>query len=445
MIRYLLVALLASWLVSTPAHAGRVIALVGGTVIDGYGSTPITDGVVVIEGEHIRAVGPRGAVAVPAGAEIIPTDGMTVLPGLWDLQVHLMQLGHGNENRWNELYVPLADRVVMPIAARQLLMAGVTSVRDTGAPLFAAVNVRERIRLNRIPGPTLYVSGPVLTRTPMPGSEEWQWAVSGPKDARERVRRLAAGGVDYVLIADIDRWSAEELMAVADEARSHGLPLHARAERAAEVERGLALHVDGFVGIGMGAAPAFPDTAVLALRQYRLTSPQAVVHWTPGISAVFNFEALRQDPSPLADPRSFGDMPAIVAQDIRGSLANPARVTSFGNAAARRPTMCTKLGQLHDAGVHLVIGSDAGAPGHLPTRATWQEIAAWVTECGLDPMAAIRAATHEAAVAMGAGAESGSLVAGRYADVIAVRGDVLKDVRRLRDVEIVIRRGQRYR
>ena len=121
--------------------AGAALVLSGGTVIDGYGNAPIPDGIVVIEGDRILAVGGAGQVAIPEGAEVVSTEGMTVLPGLWDMQADLMRLGHGDARRWNETYGPLAERVVMPIAARQLLEAGVTSARDVAAPMFRVLGV----------------------------------------------------------------------------------------------------------------------------------------------------------------------------------------------------------------------------------------------------------------------------------------------------------------
>nr|MBA2246430.1 amidohydrolase family protein [Gemmatimonadota bacterium] len=106
------------------------LALVGGRVIDGYGGPPIENGVVLIAGERIVAVGPRSEVAVPSGTRVISTEGMTVLPGLFDMHVHLMLLGHGDYERWQSLYGSRMVDLVMPTAARQLLMAGVTSARD---------------------------------------------------------------------------------------------------------------------------------------------------------------------------------------------------------------------------------------------------------------------------------------------------------------------------
>ena len=131
------------------AQTGPVKALVGGTLIDGFGGPPLRNSVIIIEGSKIAAVGQVGSLAVPAGAEVISTEGMSVLPGLWDMHVHLMLLGHSNYDHWHSKYLSLAEKVIMPAAAKQLLMAGVTSVRDLGGPLEASIGVREAIKFSR--------------------------------------------------------------------------------------------------------------------------------------------------------------------------------------------------------------------------------------------------------------------------------------------------------
>ena len=103
---------------AAPPSATSTVALVGGRVLDGYGGAPIENGVVLIAGERIVAVGPSHAVDVPADAEVIDTQGMTVLPGLFDMHVHLNLLGHGDYLRWDELYQDRSAELVMPIAAR---------------------------------------------------------------------------------------------------------------------------------------------------------------------------------------------------------------------------------------------------------------------------------------------------------------------------------------
>jgi len=437
---------LAFVLAGLPAVAAHAAALVlaGGTVIDGYGNAPIPDGIVIIENDRILAVGGVGQVVVPEGAEVVSTEGMTVLPGLWDMQVQLMRLGHGDLARWNETYGPLAERVVMPIAARQLLQAGVTSARDAASPLEAAIHVRGRIRERLIDGPNLYVSGPLLRKLAPAGTGDWQWEVTSAADARAKVQRLANAGVDYLLLAEIEMWTAEELEAAVSEARIRGLSVHAFAERPADIVRGAAAQFDGFLGTGMGTA-AFPAEVTQALAG-RLTQTGArPIAWTPAISALLNLESLRINDEPLDDPRATAGFPELVATDVRGSLASLDRVAAAELSAARAATLCDKLRQLDEAKVLLLLGSDAGAPGHLHSRATWQEIDFWVRDCGMPVIRAIRAATHDAATAMGVGHESGAISPGKIADVIAVRGDVLRNPALLQSVDIVIKHGRRVR
>src|SRR5690606_37133990 len=200
-----------------------------------------------------------GKLEVPAGAEVISTEGMTVLPGLWDMHVHLMITGHADYAHWDSSYGPVLGSVIMPASARQLLLAGVTSARDLGAPLEPSIAVRDAINAGRIPGPTLYVSGPLIQHAPYPGTEAFRWGVTGEGDAREKVRRLARAGVDVIKLIDQDQMTMEELHAVVDEAHRHGLPVVAHAHRPDEILRGLIAGVDNFEHTGLATAPEYPE------------------------------------------------------------------------------------------------------------------------------------------------------------------------------------------
>src|SRR5687768_10945311 len=128
-------ALVLLFLAQSVAAQTATLAVTGGRILDGYGGPPIENGVILIAGERITAVGPASAIQVPSGIRVIDANGMTVMPGLIDMHVHLQILGHGDYKRWNDLYGTRNAELVMPIAARQLLGAGVTSARDLGAPL----------------------------------------------------------------------------------------------------------------------------------------------------------------------------------------------------------------------------------------------------------------------------------------------------------------------
>src|SRR5574341_1899767 len=93
-------------LFSSSLHAQGTKALVGGTLIDGYGGPPLHDSVVLIEGGRIAAVGRVSELDVPRGAEVISTEGMSVLPGLFDMHVHLSIVGHSDDEHWDKTYPP---------------------------------------------------------------------------------------------------------------------------------------------------------------------------------------------------------------------------------------------------------------------------------------------------------------------------------------------------
>jgi imidazolonepropionase-like amidohydrolase len=442
--RWLLALLLLPAALAASA-AGRPMALVGGTVIDGYGNPPFRNGVIIIEGERIAAVGTLGQLPIPPDADVVSTEGMTVLPGLWDLQVHLARLGHADEGRWSEHYLPIAERVVMPMAAAQLLSAGVTSARDAGAPLTASLRVRERVRERRIPGPTLFVSGPLLGKDARPGAGSWRWTVAGPQDARAKVLRLAEAGVDYLLLDDLELWTDPELEAAINEARVRGLPVEAVAGREAGIARAVEAGVDGLQGAGIDAAAGYPQDLYRIIERRAADRERRPLAWAPALSGVFNFQGLQANPEPLDDPAAVAGLPPIVVADLLGPISRFEGSAWYDMPAARAPTLCTKLRQLETAKVRLVVGSDAGAPAHLHSRATWQEIDAWVRECGLDPRRAIQAATHEAAAAMRVEHLSGTISPGKVADIIAVRGDLMRHPALLQRVELVIHRGLRHR
>ena len=251
----------------TRALGADTKALVGGTLIDGFGGEPIRNSVILIEGERIVAVGQVDTLPVPELAEVISTEGMSVLPGLWDMHVHLMINGHTDYEHWDKTYPDQFESVIMPASAHQLLLAGVTSARDLGAPLDASIAVRDAINTGKIPGPTVYVSGPFIQKEPYPGTEAFRWGVEGSRDARAKVRRLADAGVDVIKLIDQDQMTMEELEAVVDEAHDRGLIVVAHAHRPEEIRRGLLAGVDNFEHTGLSTAPEYPPDVMTMIEE----------------------------------------------------------------------------------------------------------------------------------------------------------------------------------
>ena len=437
----ILAALFVLGAAPAPAPAGPVLALVGGRLIDGFGGRPIENSVVIVEGGRIKAVGRTGEVAVPDGAQVISTEGMSVLPGLWDMHVHLMIVGHGDYDHWDRTYPPLFRSTIMPAAAKQLLMAGVTSARDLGAPLEDILAVRGAVNRGEIPGPTLYVSGPFLQHEPYPGTEAFRWGIKGPDDARAKVKRLADAGVDVIKLIDQDQMTMDEVRAVVDEAHKRKLPVVAHSHRAEEIRRGIQAGVDNFEHTGLGTAPEYPDD-VFAMMKSRANT----LFWTPTISPLLLYQQTRDDFSErVDDPRWQAGLPQEVVVDIRQSLSHLDRLSYFQYVPGRRPTLARKFEQLRQSGAILLIGTDSGVPLNFHSDSTWREIDAWVNTFGVDPMDAIRAATFWPAVFMKVDKEVGTISEGKWADIIAVRGDVLRHVDLLQDVDLILKHGVKYK
>jgi imidazolonepropionase-like amidohydrolase len=431
--------------VSSQTRSATVKALVGGTLIDGYGSKTIRNSVVIIEGERIKAVGQVGSLAIPPGAEVISTEGMSVLPGLWDMHVHLMINGHSDYAHWDKTYPPQMEKVIMPASAKQLLMAGVTSARDLGAPLEASIAVRDRVRKGEIPGPTLYVSGPFIQHEPYPGTDYVRWGVKGVEDARAKVRKLADAGVDVIKLIDQDQMTMEEVQAVVDEAHKRRLPVVAHSHRPEEIRRGLLVGVDCFEHTGLATAPEYPADVIAQIRERTAKMSLGPLFWTPTVQGLLNYEYVRDNPEQLDDPSWQVGLPQSIVDDIKASLKNPGRLSYYQITPLRRPTLNRKIQQLVDSGVVLLIGTDSGIPMNFHSQTTWRELDAWVNNFGIDPMVAIRAATYWPSVAMKVSDQVGTISEDKYADIIAVRGDVLRHINLLQNVDIVIKNGRRWK
>jgi imidazolonepropionase-like amidohydrolase len=437
--------LLFTVLLCTCVRAQQVKALVGGTLIDGFGGPPILNSVVVVEGDRIAAVGTQGEVNVPEGAEIVSTEGMSVLPGLWDMHVHLMINGHSDYAYWDSIYPPQLADVIMPASARQLLLAGVTSARDLGGPLEESLSVRDRINRGELRGPTMYVSGPFLQARPYPGTEAFRWGVQSVAEARSKVRELAEAGVDCIKVVDQDQIPEDAFRALVDEAHAHDLTVVAHGHRPEEIRRGLRAGVDCFEHTGLSSAPAYPEDVMDMIRERTAQMNLGPLYWTPTVEGLYNYESLRDNPEKLdGDCWHEGLTPEII-EDIRASIRRPGQLSYFQLTPIRRPTLERKVKQLRDAGVVLMVGTDSGIPMKFHCQSTWNELDVWTNEFDFPASYTIKAATYWPAKMMGVDADYGTVSEGKYADIIAVKGDVLRHISLLQDVDMVMKHGERVK
>ena len=289
-------------LVSTVALAGDRKALVGGRLIDGLLGEPLANSVILIDGDTIQAVGSIDTLPVPDGYEVISTEGMSVLPGLWDMHVHLMINGHADYPHWHATYPDRFASEIMPASAEQLLLAGVTTARDLGAPLDASLSVRQRIADGDIPGPRLFISGPFIQHEAVPGHSpnDIAGASNGERDARDKVRRACRSRCRRYQNGRSGRDEpSRKRQAVVDEAHKHGLPVVAHSHRPDEIRRGLEIGVDNFEHTG-------PRRSARLSGRHRRTRcgnvrrPGRVrggpLYWTPTVEGPMELRRRRRQP-----------------------------------------------------------------------------------------------------------------------------------------------------
>ena len=420
-------------------------ALVGGTLINGYGNEPIPNSVIIIENETIIKVGTVESVPIPEEAEIISTEGMSILPGLWDMHVHLMITGHADYTYWDKTYLPLFEKVIMPASAHQLLLAGVTSARDLGGPLQSSIRTREAINAGKIPGPNLYVSGPFLQKKPYPGTEAFRWGVDGEKDARLKVKKLAQAGVDCIKLIDQDQMSKEEIRAIVEEAHSNDLKVVAHSHRPEEIRLGLEAGVDNFEHTGLSSAPAYPKDIIESITERTAQMNLGPLYWTPTIEVLYNHDYVIKNPENLDNESWHLGLPDSIVNDIKNSIRKPGELPYFQLTSIRKPTLKTKFDQLKKTGVVMLIGTDSGVPMKFHSQSTWNELDIWVRELGVPPLEAIKSATYWPAKFMGVEDKVGTVSVGKQADIIGVKGDVLRYISLLQKVDLVIKKGKVYK
>lgn len=427
---------------SNQMNAQNTKALVGGTLIDGFGGVPIRNSVIIVQNDRITSVGQVGQIEIPENAEIISTEGMSVLPGLWDMHVHLYLTGHTDYTHWDETYLEVVDDIIMPASAHQLLMAGVTSARDLGGPLEESIAVRDAVNSGKLPGPTLYVSGPFIQHKPYPGTEAFRWGINGVNDARAKVKKLADAGVDVIKLIDQDQMTMDEVKAIVDEAHKRKLKVVAHSHRPEEIRRGLIAGVDNFEHTGLSSAPEYPEDIMKMIRERTAQMNKGPLFWTSTVEVLYNYEYVRDNPEMLDDDSWHLGLPDSIITDIQQSFQEPGQLPYFQLTPIRRPTLERKFNQIKDAGVVQLIGTDSGVPMKFHSQSTWNELDVWVNEFDYDPILAIKAATYWPSLMQGVDKDYGTVSEGKYADIIAVNGDVLRYISLLQDVDLVMKHGK---
>ena len=440
-----LLVCLSAW--STTYAEQDKTALVGGTLIDGLGSTPIYNSVILIEGNKIIATGTQAELDVPSGYQVVSTEGKTVMPGLWEMHAHLMLAGHSDYAHWDKKYPDRLEDEIMPAAAEQLLLAGVTTARDLGAPLEESASIKNRINNGQLHGPRLFVSGPFIQHKAYPGTENFRWGINGEADARAKVRKLHVAGMDVVKLIDQDEMSLKEAKAVVDEAHKLGMKVVGHSHRPDEIRLGLEIGIDNFEHTGLATSPEYPPSVMQALKERTATGRirGGPLYWTPTVEGLWNFDQLRQNPEATDNPCWKRGLKEDTIADIEQSITHPDRLLYFQLTPKRKPTLKRKFHQLREAGVVMMIGTDSGIPLKFHCQSTWNEMEVWVNVMGVPMMETIQAATYWPSKFMGVEEQWGTIVPGRLADIIAIKGDALKHVALMQNVDMVMKDGVIYK
>ena len=299
------------------------LAIVGGMLIDGHEGVPIQNSVILVDGDRITHVGTVSDTEIPSTARVIDANGLTVMPGLNEAHAHLIVVGHGFYDEYFPRYMG-RWREIMEISARQLLMAGVTTARDLGAPLEDAIWVRDEINAGRMVGPRLFVSGPFLQKSlPVPVGTRYdyrtqafvRWTVDGPEDAARKARQLIDAGVDVIKVIQLGQLTREERMAIVDEAHRAGLHMAVHAGSVEEVRAAAEMGVGSIEHMGGGRNPLYPEESLRLIAENRI-----VASVTSLVSRVYDITA--EYPERLDNPQLKSDLPADIYEDVR-AFAGP--------------------------------------------------------------------------------------------------------------------------
>jgi len=401
-----------------------VLALTNVRLIDGTGHDPIENIAIIIDGNRIKNVGL--VTSYPDNTNVVDLRGLTLMPGLIDCHLHLggLTIDQPRKAIGKVSFIDMAsffwDYLRNYAHRRRLAIEnGVTTIRSAGDHYPHIIRLRDKIAAGKLSGPRIFAPGPIITA---PGGhpagtiykgnrhivENAVRQIADVNTAREEVRRLVEGGVDCIkaIYSDINpmdttqkvpKLSLDVLEALADETHRHNLRL--------------------MVHTGT------PQESMDAIRAGADSIEHGIL---PGANSFdFNDDLIKM----MLDKGTYFVPTLAIAWAYKDTY--PAVFTGLKRTFKK----------LHGAGVNIAAGTDSGTPGVVIGKGLHKELEIMV-EAGISPMEAIIAGTRNAADNVAKAGELGTIESGKLADVIAVSGDPLKDIRNTREIKLVIRDGE---
>lgn len=403
--------------------AARHLAIRAARLIDGRGGPPLQNAVILIDSTRITAVGAN--LAIPAGTKVIDLGQATLLPGFIDCHTHIAAGDPGDYYEGLFRRSPIDYAVAAPTFARRTLEAGFTTVRDVGAGEFIDVALRRAIDSGLVVGPRMQVAtltvgatgghGDVVGFSPYIKFGQFSGLADGVDEIRKLIRFEIKNGADLIKIlasagvlseeqsVGAPQLSQEELNAAVQEAAMWGRKVAAHAHGAEAIKRAVRA---GVASIEHGSL--LDDEGIRLMKE----------HGTFLVADVYNDDYILAEYKRLRFPERILDKERQIGKLQRESFRRAVK-----------------------AGVKIAYGTDAGVFPH-----GWNgKQFAHMVRYGLTPMQAIQSATQSAAELLGLADAVGTVTNGRYADIVAVDGDPLKDITELERVTFVLKGGVVYK
>ncbi len=406
-----------------------IVVIKAGQLIDGTGTTPIKNAVIVVTNNKITAVGTSANITIPSGANVIDLGDATVMPGFIDAHTHIIGRVLGDPDGQNARFRDYNSfGAILGVGnAEKTLMAGFTTIRNVGAGNFDDLALRKAINDGWISGPRILTAGHSLGITGghcdengyKPGVADGDFKTGiadGIDQVRAAVRYQIKYGADLIKTCatggvlsegdavGVQQYSYEELKAMVDEAKQH--------------HRKVAAHAHGTEGIKVATRA--------------------------GVASIEHGSFLDEEGAKLMREKGTYLVPTLMAGEAveqlatKGFLKGLIAEKSFAAAKAMRNAI--KIASAN--GVLIALGTDSGV---IPHGTNGHEFTLMVNWGGMKPLDAITAGTLNGAKLLGMENEIGSITVGKFADIVAVKGDPLNNIKLLENVDFVMKNGLVYK